>query len=278
MRCLIALLVVALCQARPNQDQRARAGFYELGAGSFILGGQPANVGEFPWQLSQQRLGAAWSHSCGASLLSATHALSAAHCVDGAAINVLRVVAGLHDRSNDAGAIYANLAAYTKHERYNMDSQTFSNDIATLTFASNIPASGWIEYATLPPDNFRDHTGETCVMSGWGRTSASNALPNVLQKVNIQVISEADCNTRMAPVSGANVGPGQICLYDSATTAGSCNGDSGGPLNCPAGTGRIVSGVTSWGIQGGGQCLPTYPSVYTRTSHFLAWIAANSRP
>jgi len=51
------------------------------GPNSFILNGGPADVGEFPWQLSQERLGAGWSHSCGASLLTPTRALSAAHCV-----------------------------------------------------------------------------------------------------------------------------------------------------------------------------------------------------
>jgi len=275
MRFLIVLLVAALCDARPSQDGSARAALSGIGTESYILGGTAATPGEFPWQLSQQRLGAQWSHSCGAVLLGPMKVLSAAHCVDGAAVGILRVIAGLHDRSNEAGAVISTLTSYTKHPRYNLDAVTFSNDIATFRLNSNIMAGGNIGYATLPPDNFNNHAGETCVMSGWGRTSASNVLPNILQKVNIEVLTEAECNTRMAPVSGASVGPGQICLFDRATTAGSCNGDSGGPLNCQAGPGRIVSGITSWGIQGGGQCLPTYPSVYTRTSFFLTWIADN---
>ena len=53
-------------------------------------------------------------------------------------------------------------------------------------------------------------------------------------------------------------------------------GDSGGPLNCPDG-GTRVAGVTSWGVSSGtGNCLQTYPSVYTRTSAYLGWIAANT--
>lgn len=54
-------------------------------------------------------------------------------------------------------------------------------------------------------------------------------------------------------------------------------GDSGGPLNCPDGTGGYyVAGVTSWGISNPlGNCLQTYPSVYTRTSAYLDWIASN---
>jgi len=269
MKFLIVLLVVAYCEGRPSHHEGARAAFFELGAGSFILGGQNANPGEFPWQLSQQRNG---GHSCGASLLGATRALSAAHCVDGAAVAILRVLAGLHDRSNPGPATIANLASYRMHEQYGQGAETFNNDIAILNLASTVPAGGNIGYGTLPADNSNQFTGMSCVMSGWGRTSASNVLPNVLQKANINVISQAECNQRMAPVSGALTGPGQICLFDAGNVIGSCNGDSGGPLNCQSMGQTVIAGVTSWGIQGGGACLPSYPSVYTRTSNFLGWI------
>jgi len=252
-------------------DVPAHPEFFGLGAGSFIVGGTTAAIGEFPWQLSQERLGASWSHSCGASLLSANTALSAAHCLEGASVTILRVIAGLHSRNNQAGAVIAGLASYRLHPQYNQGAETFNNDIAVITTAVVINANGGtIGYATLPQNNNNQRVGETCIISGWGRTSASNVLPNDLQKASITVISEAECNQRMAPVSGARVGPGQICLY--TPSIGSCNGDSGGPLNCPGANGQIVDGVTSWGIQSGGTCLQTYPSVYTRTGFHLSFI------
>lgn len=272
MRALLLLLVAALCDARPEPEVGHPA-FFEPGFGSFIVGGTPAAVGEFPWQLSQERLGASWSHSCGSSLLGAMRTLTAAHCVDGASVTILRVLAGLHDRSQPQGATIANVASYRMHQNYNDGSVTFSNDIGIINTATSILETGWIRYAMLPLDNSNQHVGEMCVISGWGRTSSSNVLPNVLQKATIAVISESECNTRMAPVSGARVGPGQICLYTPGI--GSCNGDSGGPLNCVDSRGTIVSGVTSWGIQSGGSCLQTYPSVYTRTGWYLDWINNN---
>jgi len=179
---------------------------------------------------------------------------------------IIRVIAGLHDRTA-ANGVTSTTASLRVHERYNQDTQTFSNDIAIINLASPInPNGNTIAFATLPSDNGNQYVGATCTMSGWGRTGTPNTLPNNLQKADIEVISEADCNTRMAPVSGANVGPGQICLFRANT--GSCNGDSGGPLNC----GNIVAGVTSWGISSSGACLQTYPSVYSRTSFFLGWI------
>jgi elastase-2 len=274
---VVALLVLAsYCEARPSIDFTARASF-----GSFIIGGEEATPGEFPWQLSQQRLGAAWSHSCGASLLSQTYALSAAHCVDGASVTILRVIAGLHDRTASNGAV-SNIASYKMHERYNLAGEgTFGNDIAILTLATPIDANGGnIQYASLPDNNDDLFFGRIGVISGWGRTGASNVLPQFLQKVKIDIISTDQCNQLLSPVSGATATDRMVCLYNTAANIGSCNGDSGGPLNLnypnDADARIVVAGVTSWGISGGGSCLPSYPSVYTRSSAYLDWIATNT--
>jgi secreted trypsin-like serine protease len=158
------------------------------------------------------------------------------------------------------------------HENYNDGSVTFANDVAIITMATPIPAQGWVQFASLPSDNSNDFAGNICQISGWGRTGPTNVLPDTLQFAPIQVIDQAQCNTLLAPVTGASVGPGQICLYDSANNIGSCNGDSGGPLTCS----NMVAGITSWGIQSLGRCSQAYPSIYTRTSFFLQWITDNT--
>jgi len=53
------------------------------GGEQYVEGGMDALAGEFPWQLSVQRLSPTWSHSFGASLLSANYGLTAAHAVAG---------------------------------------------------------------------------------------------------------------------------------------------------------------------------------------------------
>jgi secreted trypsin-like serine protease len=276
---VVALLVLAsYCEARPSIDFTARASF-----GSYIVNGVEATPGEFPWQLSQQRQGSTglWSHSCGASLLSSNYALSAAHCVEGTAVTVLRVIAGLHDRTASDG-VTSNVASYKTHERYNLAGEgTFGNDIAIITLSSPIAANGGkIQFATLPTNTEDLLFGSRCVISGWGRVDSTNVLPVNLQKAEINIISTDECNTLLSSVSGALATDRMVCLFESATQTGSCNGDSGGPLNCnyiiedsPA---VIVAGVTSWGISGGGACLQSYPSVYTRTSAYLDWIETNT--
>jgi len=269
-------VLASYCEARPSIDLAARVSF-----GSFIYNGEEATPGEFPWQLSQQRLGSTWSHSCGASLLSSTYVLSAAHCVDGASVTILRVVAGVHDRTDPNGVI-SNVASYKTHERYNLAGEgTFGNDISILTLSSPIAANGGsIQYASLPDDNNDLFFGRRGVISGWGRTGSSNVLPIFLQKVETTIISTAECNSVLAPVSGASATDKMACLLDSVAGGGSCNGDSGGPLNVnyptAADSRRVVAGVTSWGVSGLLQCLVEYPSVYTRTSAYLDWIATNT--
>jgi secreted trypsin-like serine protease len=279
MRFLILLLAAAFCEARPNYSA-AHPALMEIGQGSYILGGVEAGQGEFPHQLSQDRLGASWSHSCGASLLAAQRGLSAAHCVQGAGVNILRVIGGLHYRNDHSTAQISNLNSYAIHEQYNQGAETFNNDIAILHLATpinanNINGVGAIRFATLPSDNSNQYAEDLVWISGWGRNGAPNTLPNELRKVQIRVLTQIECNTRMAPVNGALTGPGQICVYDNNQTAGSCNGDSGGPMNHGDANSWTVIGVTSWGIQGGGVCLPSYPSAYTRTSYFLAWIGSH---
>jgi len=267
----VALLAaLSLCQARPQAFSGAGPSLF-MNGDQYIIGGSNASPGEFPWQLSQTRGG---SHSCGASLLNGRAGLSASHCVDGALPGSITVIAGLHQRSGTAGSQEVNLASYTMHENYGAIGATYSNDIAILNFASVITEGANIQFALLPATNGNDYAGLTCEISGWGRTGSSNALPDTLQKASIDVISTATCQSLIGSIG--NIWDNHICLYDTRNNVGSCNGDSGGPLNCPDG-GTRVAGVTSWGVSSGtGNCLQTYPSVYTRTSAYLAWIANNS--
>jgi len=271
---LAALAVLCVCEAMPGRIyEQLKATPFE-GVDSFVIGGTDANQGEFPWQLSQQRQsGTAWSHSCGASLLSQRYALSAAHCVDGAAATILRVIAGLHDRTNTAGTTTSNVASYQMHEQYNNGDATYANDISILTLATLIqPVAGRIAFATLPANNLNNFANAVCVISGWGRTSSTNVLPNTLQKANVTILNLLDC-TQMA---GTGIWTSHICVHDPNGNAGACNGDSGGPTNCPSGTNTVVTGIASFVFALANQCLTGRPSVYTRTSAYLAWIATNT--
>jgi len=271
MKVFVAVLAlfVACSEAKPSRIHQIGSTTHYQNVDSQIIGGQDVNYGQFPWQLSQQRNG---GHSCGASLLNSRYALSAAHCVDGADPNSMRVVAGLHARSNEAGTQSSIVQTYKMHEQYNTGGPTYANDIAILTFQTLINIGGNIQPANLPGDNGNSFAGQTCIITGWGRNSNTNNLPDVMQMAEIGVISSGDCNNWVG-----GIWDGHICVYDSANYRGACNGDSGGPINCPGGPiAYLMTGVASFVFQSGGNCLPNYPSVYTRVSYYLGWIYANT--
>jgi len=159
------------------------------------------------------------------------------------------------------------------HEQYNQGTPTYANDIAILTFSTLVTMNANVRAAELPANNNNLFAGATCVITGWGRTSSSNTLPNVLQQASVGILSTAQCQTQGA---GATIWASHICIYDSANTRGACNGDSGGPVNCPGGSSYLVAGVASFVFQSGGNCLPSRPSVYTRSGAYLAWIGTNT--
>ncbi|XP_050409420.1 chymotrypsin-like serine proteinase [Patella vulgata] len=85
---------------------------------------------------------------------------------------------------------------------------------------------------------------------------------------NNRVLTAAHCVTATSDCTGywgGSINSGHICVHEPNKSA--CNGDSGGPMVCNG----YLAGVTSWGASG---CPGTYPSVYTRVSEYLSWIAS----
>merc|ERR1712058_34825 len=86
-------------------------------------------------------------------------------------------------------------------------------------------------------------------------------------------IDDAECDS----VYGI-VGDGVVCI-DTTGGKGTCNGDSGGPLNMKAevkaaGQQWKHVGVVSFGSSSG--CEVGLPAGFTRTESYLDWIADNS--
>ncbi|XP_050418366.1 chymotrypsin-like serine proteinase [Patella vulgata] len=248
MLCIVAL--AGLVASEPSQR---------------IVGGSDAYAGQFPWQVSLQRSsGSSWAHICGGSLIANNRVLTAAHCVTATSPGSYRVVLGNHRLNNIDGTeqtIY--ISSIVNHPNYNGNAAGYPNDISVMRLSSNAnTGSSAVSTIGLAPSG-SSFVGQTCTISGWGRTSGTSSLPNILQYVGMGKISNSECSTRWAGISGATINTGHICVFQSGRSA--CNGDSGGPMICNG----MLAGVTSWGISG---CSGNYPSVYTRVSQFVSWI------
>ncbi|OWF42408.1 fibrinolytic enzyme, isozyme C-like [Mizuhopecten yessoensis] len=160
--------------------------------------------------------------------------------------------------SRTTGGTVVQIIAIHKHESYSGSSSGFPNDIAVLETASSLTNDANAEKADLPDAN-NNYSGEDCQITGWGRTSSTSSLPATLQVANTKVMTQSSCKQSW----GNSINNGHVCVYTGSN--GACNGDSGGPLTCNS----VLVGVTSWGRNG---CSVSYPSVYTRISHYLTWI------
>jgi len=228
---------------------------------SRVVGGTNANIANYRHQVS---LRVSNSHSCGASLVSGTKAVTAAHC-GGGTLGSYSILTGTSDRTVTSCATCAlrSLTSFVRHGSFvNNGNSGYPNDIAVLHF-SNIPTNGNTGYVGMAASSAGNYAGQSCVITGWGRTSAGSALPVTLQQGTMTVLTNTACASSW---STAQINNGHICV--SASSVSACSGDSGGPLTC----GGVLVGATSWGQA---QCNPSFPSVYSRISFFRSWIDSN---
>eukprot|EP00584_Thalassiosira_punctigera_P027200 CAMPEP_0172576890 /NCGR_PEP_ID=MMETSP1067-20121228/137953_1 /TAXON_ID=265564 ORGANISM="Thalassiosira punctigera, Strain Tpunct2005C2" /NCGR_SAMPLE_ID=MMETSP1067 /ASSEMBLY_ACC=CAM_ASM_000444 /LENGTH=755 /DNA_ID=CAMNT_0013369569 /DNA_START=150 /DNA_END=2417 /DNA_ORIENTATION=- len=203
---------------------------------------------------------------CGASLVAPNVILSAAHCasIQGPA------VLGLHMKTVDGADEFQNIeiidfADSVVHPNYS--GSTLNNDywVIQLAHDSQLYQDNVAELDS-PDDGFQLTAGRDVTVIGMGTTSSGGGVPNVLQEVTVDYITNQACCTDYQ--YGCNqITENMMC----ATRPGqdSCQGDSGGPI-FDALTQRQV-GIVSWGY---GCADSRYPGVYSRISSQYNWIKA----
>uniref|UniRef100_A0A8D8EUH4 Venom serine protease 34 n=2 Tax=Culex pipiens TaxID=7175 RepID=A0A8D8EUH4_CULPI len=144
-----------------------------------------------------------------------------------------------------------------------------ANDIALLRTLQPIQFNAGVGPVCLPW-KFRgaSFSGDSVEACGWGNLDFGGPSSNVLMKVDLNVIDNQDCSSRLNSV----MSPQKMCTY--TPTKDTCQADSGGPLYfTEAGSGRLYEvGIVSYGYA----CATTKPSVNTRVTEYLDWIMASS--
>jgi len=262
MRTVILLTACLALASAKSFSKKALATPMARGGGR-IVGGEDAEPGEFPHQIMLTR-GVGGSLMCGGSLVAANKVVTAAHCCDGQSASYLGVEVGSHNLYEvDPDQTSIAVEKVTIHENY--DSYTTTNDICLLTLAKDAElSSDVINTIELPEDMEEYEAGTECFVTGWGATTEGGSLGQVLQKVTVPVVSDADCRKAY----GERIADSMICAGFDKGGKDSCQGDSGGPFMC----GNQLSGIVSWGR---GCAEPGYPGVYTQTSHFVSWVNNN---
>ncbi|XP_012877635.1 PREDICTED: chymotrypsin-like elastase family member 2A [Dipodomys ordii] len=234
-----------------------------------VVGGQNASPNSWPWQVSlQYSSGGQWYHTCGGSLVATNWVLTAAHCISNT--NTYRVVLGRHRLSTEeSGSLAIRVSKHILHENWNPNQVAQGNDIALLKLASHATLSNKIQLARLPAAGTILPNNYPCYVTGWGRLITGGPSPDILQQGRLLVVDFATCSK--PTWWGSAVKTTMVCAGGDGVIS-SCNGDSGGPLNCQTSSGQWqVHGVVSFGSSLGCN-YPQKPSVFTRVSNYIGWI------
>ncbi|XP_033012388.1 chymotrypsin-like elastase family member 2A [Lacerta agilis] len=237
---------------------------------SRVVGGENARQNSWPWQASLQYLsGGNWHHTCGGSLIATNWVMTAAHCISSG--RTYRVYLGKHSLSaSERGSVAVSPSKIIVHPKWDASRLTNGNDIALIKLSQHVTLSNSIQTACLPKANSILAANYPCYVTGWGRLITNGPLPDILQQGRLLVVNHATCS--QASWWGSSVKTNMVCAGGDGVIS-SCNGDSGGPLNCQNSSGKWeVHGVVSFGSALGCNYYRK-PSVFTRVSAFNDWIA-----
>ncbi|KAM9584079.1 serine protease 27 [Trichechus inunguis] len=237
-----------------------------------MVGGEDAQDGEWPWQVSIQRNG---SHFCGGSLITARWVLSAAHCFPNTSeMSLYRVLLGARQLVKPGPhAVYAQVKRVESNPLY--QGMASSADVALVELEEAVTFTDYIIPVCLPdPSVFK--AGMNCSVTGWGSPSEQDHLPNprVLQKLAVPIIDTQKCNLLYSKDKDSDFQPQTIkddmlCAGFAEGKKDACKGDSGGPLVCLVDQSWLQAGVISWGE---GCARRNRPGVYIRVTAHHDWI------
>jgi secreted trypsin-like serine protease len=215
------MLLLAACVTQPDELAQVEQA---------IVGGTQAATTEFPTVVGLLHGTGNWF--CTGVLVDKDWVLTAASCFDDTSATQVR----LDDATiADGGGKTVNVSEIHMHPSWNINSTTWSHDIALLKLATSV--------TDRTPSLIRrdtSGTGTAVIQAGFGVNNNNGGGGGTLRSL---ATTSVDCG--LAGDSGiSNL---NLMCFNASDGTGSCYGDGGGPAFVGSGATRAVTGIASGG-------------------------------
>uniref|UniRef100_A0AAR5PS75 Peptidase S1 domain-containing protein n=1 Tax=Dendroctonus ponderosae TaxID=77166 RepID=A0AAR5PS75_DENPD len=252
-----------------------------------ITYGESTSPGQWPWHAALYVLtGTELKYTCGATLVSDRHAVTAGHCVTKPRTNMvvqkdrLVLYLGKYSLTSFGGNVQdRQIEAIDVHPQYN--ASIYFNDIALLTLSAPIEVTDFVRPCCLWTEertSLDALVGRKGTVVGWGINEKGELSQN-LMRIELPVISNTDCLFSNRNFFSQFLSHNNFCAGFQNDTA-VCNGDSGGGMVFPrsdtTGPNTVwqLRGIVSLGVakQSESVCDPKHYTVLTDAGKYSQWI------
>ncbi|NP_001166063.1 serine protease [Nasonia vitripennis] len=207
-------------------------------------------------------------YSCGGTLITSRHVVSAAHCFYEVKLNAIATLGSTTlDTADDA--VHYSIKKIYIHPKYNHSG--FENDVALLKLDEEVEFTDAIQPICLPIQsrriNRKNFVGESAFVAGWGALEFDGTQSNGLREAELRVIRNDKCQNDLRLM---NITSNVICAGNEKKSP--CQGDSGGPLMYRDGSIYYLIGIVSNGYRCGSG---NTPAIFMRATSFTDYILAN---
>jgi secreted trypsin-like serine protease len=236
-------------------------------ARSAVIGGASAKPGSFPWLAYVKDNYGRGVYECTGTVVSPSLVLTAAHCAtspsgaerDPAGYTVTTASVDL----NSPRAHISRVSEVLVDPSY--DPATGDDDAAMLVLRTPTTAPA------IPLAGGPGAPGTLALIAGWGETAYNRRnTPTILRWARATVQTAERCQRTFHRFDSAI----ELCAMNSSETAGTCRGDSGGPLLAQTARGALELGLLSAGLEG---CPLFEPRAYTRADILAPWVRSAAR-